>query len=212
MSTRFEMVVEVHSENTQQVSLAKDNHVAQAFSADRAHKPLTIRGLPGRPRRANDFLDTHVLDALLKERTMDAVAITNQEAWSLIVGERLDNLLSRPLGRGMLGDVEVDDMSSMMTKNDEGKQYAESGCRNGEEIDRDNVTEMILEKRPPGLRRRLSSSDPILSHRSFGHNVPQQGEFGLNPRGAPGWILVRHAADQSANLGLGWRPPGFAGS
>ncbi len=71
------VVHEVRAKDTHQVSLVEHDDVIQTLSADRAYKPLTIRILPGRPRRANDFLNPHVSDALLKYVTIDAVAIAN---------------------------------------------------------------------------------------------------------------------------------------
>ncbi len=71
------VVHEVRAKDAHQVSLVEHDDVIQTLSADRADEPLTIRILPRRPRRANDFLDSHVLNALLKHVTIDAVAIAN---------------------------------------------------------------------------------------------------------------------------------------
>ena len=56
-----------------------------------------------------------------------------------------------PLGCRMRRYVEVDDFSSMMTENDEGEQYTECRCRNGEEVDRYDVGQMIIQERSPSL-------------------------------------------------------------
>ena len=77
VSSRFMVVHEVRAKDTHQVSLVDNDEMIQTLSADRAYEPLTIRILPGRARRANDFLDSHVSDALLKHVTIDAVAIAN---------------------------------------------------------------------------------------------------------------------------------------
>ncbi len=71
------VVHEVRAKDAHQVSLVEHDDAIQTLSADRAYEPLTIRIRPGRPRRANDFLDSHVSDALLKQMTIDAVAIAN---------------------------------------------------------------------------------------------------------------------------------------
>ena len=128
-----------------------NDDVMETLSADRAYEPLTIRILPGRLRRTNDFLDTHVIDALAKELTVDAIAISDQKSGRCIVRERFYDLLRRPLSRRMRGYVEVDYMSSMMTENDEGEQYTECRCRNGEEVDRHDVSQVIIQECSPSL-------------------------------------------------------------
>ncbi len=71
------VVHEVRTKDAPQVSLVEHDDVIQTLSADRTYEPLAIRILPGRPRRANDFFDSHVLNALLKQVTIDAVTIAN---------------------------------------------------------------------------------------------------------------------------------------
>ena len=52
----------------------------------------------------------------------------------------------------MLGDVEVDDAPVVIGEHDEDEEdtQAGGGCR--EEIDRDQISDMVSEERPPGLR------------------------------------------------------------
>ncbi len=75
--SRLMIIDEVCPENSSEMSLVDNDEMIQSLSADRAYEPLTISILPGRPWRANDFLDSHVSDALLKHVTIDAVAIAN---------------------------------------------------------------------------------------------------------------------------------------
>ena len=65
------------------------------------------------------FLDAHVLDALLEVVTVDAVTITEQETWGLFVREGVDDLLGGPFGIGMVGHVEVNDPPLVITRCDE---------------------------------------------------------------------------------------------
>ena len=184
------VIVKVASENPSKVTLVENNDVMEALAADRADESLDVRRLPGRPVGNHHLLNIPVLDAFLEERTIDAVAITNQEAWGLFVRKCLHDLLTRPRGRGIFGDIEVDDMPPMMTENNEGEQYTESSCRNGKEVDRDDVHQVIVEECPPGLRRWLSSSNPVPAHGCLGHRVSQQRERGLDARDAPARILA----------------------
>ena len=51
-------------------------------------------------RRDDDFLDAHVLDALLEIEAIDAITISNHEARRFIEWECLDDLLACPRAVG----------------------------------------------------------------------------------------------------------------
>jgi hypothetical protein len=53
----------------------------------------------------------------------------------------------------VLGHVEVDDAPAMVSEHDEDEQDAQASGRNGEEVDRDEVADMVGQDRAPGLRR-----------------------------------------------------------
>ena len=91
------------------MSLVEYDNVIQTFSPDRADDALAKRILPWGARCGDDFLEAHVADALLKNVTVDAIAITDQVAWRRILRKRFDDLLGRPFSRRMRSDVEVDD-------------------------------------------------------------------------------------------------------
>jgi hypothetical protein len=67
------------------------------------------------------------------------------------VGESFDNLLRRPGGSGGIGDLEVHDLPAMMQQDHEHVEHPEGRGRYGEEVDGDEVGEVILEERSPGL-------------------------------------------------------------
>ncbi len=124
--------------------------VIQAFAANRSDQTLNVWILPGRTPRRDDLFNTHVRNAILEMISVDAVSITNQEPRRRIIGKRLYDLLSRPLGRRMGGHVEVNKHPSIMAKDHEGEQYAESSCRNREEVDGHDVLQVVVQKRSPG--------------------------------------------------------------
>jgi hypothetical protein len=124
MSTGAEIVVEVQSKNAQQVSLVEYDDVFQTLSADGSNETFTIRILPGGLRRANDFLDSHVSDAMLKHVAIDSITIANQKPGRRVIGECLDHLLCRPFSRWVSDNVEMDDVLAVMTHHDEGEEYA----------------------------------------------------------------------------------------
>ena len=75
------VVVEVLGQDSMQMSFAQQDHVIEALSTDRANHPLAIWVLPGRSRRDRNFFDTHAFDTLDEVVSVDAVVITNEEAW-----------------------------------------------------------------------------------------------------------------------------------
>ena len=133
------------------MSLVEHYDVPQALATNRSYQAFDVRVLPGRSCRRDYFFDAHVLDALAEERTVDGVPITDHESWGKILGKSLDDLLSRPLGRGIRRDVEVDDLPALVTQHDKGKEYAERSGRNGKEVNRDDVTNMVVQKGAPSL-------------------------------------------------------------
>jgi hypothetical protein len=85
--------------------------------------------------RRNDYLlNVESLNAFLERQTVHRIPVPNHEARRLSVAERFDHLLRYPLGRRVLGHVEVNDPASIMRERDKDKQNAERGCRHGEEI------------------------------------------------------------------------------
>ena len=127
------------------------DHMIHAVTPNRTNESLNIWVLPRRLWSNWNFLDTHIPDALLEDATVDSVAITNQKSQRCIVRKGLDHLLRSPVGCRMSGDIEMHDMSAILAEDNEGEQNAERGRRNGEEIDGDNVSSMIVEKGPPSL-------------------------------------------------------------
>ena len=80
------------------MTFAEDDDVVQALAAYRADYAFHIRILPRSSGCYEHFVDPHVPDAITEVLAVDAVAIPEQESGSLVVRERLDDLLSSPLG------------------------------------------------------------------------------------------------------------------
>lgn len=151
MSPRFMVIVEIRIENAREMSLIENDDMVKALAAYRAYHSLHVRILPWRSWRRDDFFDTHVLDALAEELAVDPVAIANQKTRRCIIGERLDNLLGRPDCSRVRCHAEVDDSAALVAQHDKGEKYAECSGRDGEEVNRDDILNMIVEKRTPSL-------------------------------------------------------------
>ena len=93
-------------------------------------------------------VDSHALHAVPKLLAIDLVTITQEIGGRGLLREGVDELLGRPGGGGMLGDVEVDDPPAVVSEHDEDEEDAEASGRHGEEIDRDQVLDMVSEERP----------------------------------------------------------------
>jgi hypothetical protein len=118
----------------------KDDEVVQTLSADRADQPLGVWTLPGVAGRREDFLDLQRSHTRPNVAAINAVPIPQQIARSVVLGEGLYNLLRRPGCRGVVRHVEVP----------HGGQ--------GEEVDRNHLTEVIAQERLPSLAGRPRQS------------------------------------------------------
>ena len=110
MRTRAVIVAEVAAQTTTQVPLVQDDDVVEELAADCADHALGEGVLPRRARSGDSLGDADASDPLPKLGAVDAVAIAEQVAGRRVTGERLDDLLRSPGGRGAIGDVEVYDL------------------------------------------------------------------------------------------------------
>ena len=116
------IVGEVADKDAAKVPFAQDQDVIEALTSDGADKSLREGILPGALRRRQQFSDSHTLHALLKHVPVDAVAIAEEVERCAVIRESVHNLLGGPLGRWVLGHVEVDDAPAMVSKHDENEQ------------------------------------------------------------------------------------------
>jgi len=105
--TRAVIVMEIAAETTTQVSLVQDDHVVEELAADCADYALGQGVLPRRSRSGENLGDADASHPLPKLGAVDTVAIAEQVAGRRVAGERLDDLLRSPSGRGGIGHVEV---------------------------------------------------------------------------------------------------------
>ncbi len=87
------IIVEVTGEDSPEMTLVEHDGMVKALAADRTDQAFNVRILPRRSWCRDDFFDVHVLDAFAEVHTIDAVAISEQETGSLVIGKRLHDLL-----------------------------------------------------------------------------------------------------------------------
>ena len=97
----------------------------------------------------------------------------------------------------MLGDIEMDDSSAMMSEHDENEEYAQACRGNREEIEGDEISDMVGEKGPPRLGWRCAPLRHQPGNGALREIEAELEEFGMNAWRAPEGIRDGHALDQS---------------
>jgi len=144
------VVAKVTPQDPLQMPLAQHDDVVQALSANTPDQPLDVRILPWAPTSDDDLLDAHVGDAALEVSAVDAVAVTEQKARCFIPGERLDDLLGRPLGGWIRGDVEVENATAIVGEDQEDEEDLECDSGNDEEVNGHRLGHVIAQEGHPG--------------------------------------------------------------
>mgnify|MGYP001819726022 CR=1 FL=1 len=156
------VVTEIFTKDPAQVSLIEHDDVIQTIPANGTDQAFDEWVLPRRTRRCKHILYSQAFDPSLDSVTIDAIAVTYQIARRGIKWKRFHDLLGCPSGGGMLGHVKVHDFATVMTEDYEHIEHTKRGGRNGEEIHRGQVRDMIVEEGSPGLRRRISMTGHVL--------------------------------------------------
>ena len=118
------VVGEIAGQDAAEVSLAEDEHVIQALAPDRADEPLHERVLPRALRRGEKLLDPHAVHAVPKWLPINAVTVASEIGGRGVLREGVHDLLSGPVGGGVLGHVEVDDAPAVVSQHDENNEDA----------------------------------------------------------------------------------------
>src|SRR5215813_7416718 len=151
----------------------KYNHVVETLAANTADQAFGVWILPGRMWGGDHLFDLHSSYPPLKIVSVDRIPVSEQEAWSGVLRKRLDQLLGRPGGGRVFRDVEMNDLTSFMQKDDEAVKVTERRSRDSKEIDANDVPGMIGEESLPGLGGRLRRFDSVLSDSRFSHFEPE---------------------------------------
>src|SRR6516165_6875860 len=134
-----------------------------------------------------------------------AVAITQEIPRSRVPREGLQQLLGRPLRRRMAGDREVHEPTAVMAKDYEHKQPAKCGGWNDEAISRDEILDVIGQKRTPGLGRRVPVPQHVLGYgclRDLDAEFAQLAVYaGCTPAGVGDTLIRRISSRTSVETG-----------
>ena len=160
---------------------------------------------PWAVRRRQDFTDAHALHALPEHVTVDRVAIADEVGRGGVVREGVHDLLGGPVGSRVFGHVEVDDAPAMVNEHDENEEDAQARGGHREEIEGDQASDMVVEERPPGLRRPGAPLRHEPGDGTLGHVDAELQELAMDSWGAPEGVRGGHAGDQSLDLGMDGR-------
>jgi len=205
------IVREVCGQDASQMPLAKDDDMLQALASHRANESLREGILPRAVRGREDFLDPHALHSVPKLLAVDLVTVAQEIRRRRVVREAVHDLLGGPEGGGVLGDVEVDDGSAMVSEYDENEENAQARRGHSEEIEGDQVSDVVVEERAPSLRRLGAPLRHEPGDCALGHVDTELQQLAMDSRSAPERVRGGHAGDQSLGLGMdGWATSGRA--
>ena len=198
MTSGVVIVIEIVRKNAMQMPFIQHDDMVETLSSYGADDPFTIRILPGRSWSDGNFFDIHAFHATCKIVSIDAITIADKKTWCFIVRKSVDDLLGGPFGVRIRGNIEVNDLSPVVTEYDEDVEDAKRDCGNREEIAGRNVRNVIIQKRSPSLGRRFSRANHVFGHSCFGDIMPQQGQFRYDPRPSCTKIMVHEKIDVEA--------------
>src|SRR5215470_1806620 len=114
--------------------------------------------------------------------------------------EGVSQLLSRPLRGWMTGHVKVNNATAIMGQNQKHIEDLETNCWNREEVNRDKLREVVLEKGTPSLRGPPTGSQHVFTDARLADVDAELEQFSVNTRCAPSRILPTHPTDQVADF------------
>jgi hypothetical protein len=94
-------------------------------------------------RPGSGLLDPHTLQAVPKLLTVDAIAVAKEIGRRGRVRKGIHDLLGGPRVSGMLGHVEVNHASAMVSEHEENEEDTQAGGGYCEEIDGDQVSDVV---------------------------------------------------------------------
>lgn len=164
-----------------------------------------VRILPRTPGCGEYFFHVQGRDPQANFLAVDAIPISYQIPRRIPIGERLDDLLGCPGRGGMLRHVEMQHLAATVFQYDEHEQHLHGDRRRRKEIDRHQLTEVVVKKRLPSLSRWPAKCSEDSGHRALGDLDAEHRQFAVNSRRPPQRIGSHHPFDQPPNLERGPR-------
>jgi hypothetical protein len=110
----------------------------------------------------------------------------------------------------VLGDLEMDDSSSMVIKDDHGIQQLKRRGRDHKHVDRSDVCHVVPQETAPSRGGSLTAPREVPADSSLAHLDAELEQFAVEARRAPERIGAAHPTDQGPDFGAGLGASGTA--
>jgi hypothetical protein len=200
MRARGIVVRDIPAQQASEVPFVDHEDVIEAFPTNRPDDALGEGILPGCPRGDEDLAHPQAFQPPHEHVAVDGIPIAEQVRVRGLIREALDQLVGSPGGGWVVGNVDMDEFSTMVSKNQEPEEQAEGERGDNEEVDGDNVTDMRLQEGAPRRGWPRRGAPHVLGNGELGDLIAEETEFGLDPTPAPGRVRSGHVADQRAKL------------
>ena len=122
----------------------------QAFPADRSDDSLDVSALPWRPWGAENFFDIQQFDLFPELVSVNPISIPKQVFRCAIEWKGFHHLLRGPCSSRVSRDIEVKNTTAVMGKHYKNEQNFKPDRMHREEIDRNELRRVIVQKCLPG--------------------------------------------------------------
>ncbi len=120
---------------------------------------------------------------------------------------QLPELVGGPGRRRALHDVKVEHLAALVGQDKEDIEEAKVDGGDGEEIHGRHLSQVVAQKRGPGLRRRTTGArDHVLGDGALREGEAQRGQLAVDPQGVPEWVGAVHLPDQADHLAVDGPP------
>src|SRR5665648_141112 len=144
--------------------------------------------------------NAHCADPLQEGWTIRGVPIPNEISRRMVPRERLGDLARDPLRGWVCRHTKRHQKSSSVSYDDKTIQNLECDRRQDKKVDRRDAIGMVVEKRPPALRRRPPAAAHIPSDRRLSDIEAELEQLTMNAWRAPECVRAAHLANERAQL------------
>ena len=149
------VIIEIRNKDPFQMPFIQGDHVVQAFAPHAADQAFHIWILPRTSWRRDDLVHAHRHHRRAERLPVSAIPIAEQIPRRRVPWKGFAHLLCHPISARMGCDAEMVDEPPLMTQHDEDELNRELGRRDHKDSHRNEAAHMVVEERPPGLRRWL---------------------------------------------------------
>lgn len=184
-----------------QVSVAKNDHVIQAFASDAANEALTHCVRFGRTYGCPENVDPPVFGYARESLSIFAVVVTDQKAGSFVVRGGFSHLLGNPDVTRCACDAVVHYPARPQLNYEVHEDHAEQQVVGLHKIAGPYFVDMVANKGRPGLppldwRQSPTCTSHVLFDRTLVDLDRELEQFALNSFGSPRSIAHRHFFNQ----------------